>query len=837
MEAEWAKLLAERAVQKLTPFETPESDSVRSVTSFGGRVGRNFAAERVAEGQSIFDAVHTHIRSLQQRGKRVIVAAWSAGARERLFALLKDHGFKADDLVRVDSFAAVDKLKPDVVGLTVLGLEHGFDTPDLTIIGEQDILGDRLVRPRRRARKAADIITEATSLSVDDLVVHADHGIGRFIGLKTITALGAPHDCLELTYAGGDKLFLPVENIELLSRYGSEGTEAQLDKLGGASWQSRKAKLKQRLREIASELIKIAALRQLKEAPAIAAPTGAYEEFVARFPYEETEDQAGAIEAVLGDLNSGRPMDRLICGDVGFGKTEVALRAALVAVLGGYQVAVVVPTTLLARQHYRTFATRFNGLPVRIAQASRMVTPKELADTKAELKNGQLDIVVGTHALLGKQIEFQRLGLLVIDEEQHFGVSHKERLKQLRDDVHVLTLSATPIPRTLQLALSGVRELSLIATPPVDRLAVRTYISPFDPVIIREALRRERFRGGQSFYVCPRLSDLDDVIEFLEQHTPELKVAKAHGQLSATELEDIMTAFYEGKYDVLVSTAIVESGLDVPNANTMIVHRADMFGLAQLYQLRGRVGRSKTRAYAYFTTPSGKSLTAGAEKRLKVLQSLDTLGAGFSLASHDLDIRGAGNLLGEEQSGHIREVGFELYQTMLEEAIEMLKGGDLAGAQEQWSPQISLGLAVLIPDTYVSDLQLRLGLYRRLASLEHRPEIDEFASELVDRFGPMPDEVQALLDVMEIKGLCRQSQVQQIDAGPKGATLIFRKGGFPNPEGLVKYLTQNKASVKLMPDQKLLFKGEWADTALRIKAVRAIMSDLAGIAQTAKKAA
>ncbi len=455
---------------------------------------------------------------------------------------------------------AAEALGKDVVGLTVLGLEHGFEAPDLAVIGEQDVLGDRLVRPRRKARKAADVITEATALSVGDLVVHADHGIGRFEGLKTITALGAPHDCLELVYHGGDKLYLPVENIELLSRYGSDETGAQLDRLGGVAWQSRKARLKQRLLEIAGELIKVAALRQLKEAPAMAAPAGTYDEFVARFPYDETEDQAASIEAVLGDLNSGKPMDRLICGDVGFGKTEVALRAALVAALGGYQVAVVVPTTLLARQHFKTFSERFKGLPVQVRQASRMVTPKELADTKVDMKEGKVDIVVGTHALLGKAIEFQRLGLLIIDEEQHFGVAHKERLKQLRDDVHVLTLSATPIPRTLQLALSGVRELSLITTPPIDRLAVRTHISPFDPVIIREALRRERYRGGQSFYVCPRLSDIDDVAEFLAEQVPELRLARAHGQMTPTELEDVMTAFYDGQFDVLLSTAIVEFG-------------------------------------------------------------------------------------------------------------------------------------------------------------------------------------------------------------------------------------------------------------------------------------
>ena len=833
----WAAALKGKTINQFSPFETGEAGGARAVTSFGGKIGRSFAADRGVEGVSVFDAVRGHIRHMQSEKKRVIVAGWTAGARERLFSLLKDHGIGVHDLVRVETMPEAEAVHQHQVALAVLGLEQGFETPDLCIIAEQDVLGDRLIRPRRKARKAADIITEATSLSVGDLVVHADHGIGRFEGLKTISALGAPHDCLELAYAGGDKLYLPVENIELLSRFGSEQSESQLDRLGGASWQGRKARLKQRLLEIASELIKVAALRQLREAPAIAPPMGSYDEFVARFPYEETEDQAASIDAVLADLNSGKPMDRLVCGDVGFGKTEVALRAAMVAALGGFQVAVVVPTTLLARQHYKTFATRFAGLPVRIAQASRMVTPKELADTKSELKSGQLDIVVGTHALLSKSIEFARLGLLVIDEEQHFGVAHKERLKQLRDDVHVLTLSATPIPRTLQLALSGVRELSLITTPPVDRLAVRTYISPFDPVIIREALRRERYRGGQSFYVCPRVTDLDDVAEFLHEHVPELKVARAHGQLSSTELEDVMVAFYEGQYDVLLSTAIVESGLDIPNANTMIVHRADMFGLAQLYQLRGRVGRSKTRAYAYFTTPPAKKLTHGADRRLKVLQSLDTLGAGFSLASHDLDIRGAGNLLGDEQSGHIREVGFELYQSMLEDAVQQLRGGDLTTqTEDQWSPGIALGIAVLIPETYVSDLQIRLGLYRRLSTLDTRADIDLFASELVDRFGQLPDEVTALLDVMEIKALCRAAGIEKIDAGPKGATVAFRKGAFANPEGLVKYLTQHRANIKLQADQRLLVRGDWTDAGVRLKAVRDFATALAEIAKVGKKA-
>jgi transcription-repair coupling factor (superfamily II helicase) len=828
---DWTAALSARPVRRYCVFEEDRAGLVR----VGAKAGRNFSIERQQEGGNLFGAVVGHIRASQAKNRRVIVAAWTPGARERLEHLLTEHGLK--DVVKVASFADAMAAPGHVTALAVLGLERGFETDDLVVIAEQDILGDRLVRPRRKARKATDVITEATSLAVSDLVVHADHGIGRFVGLKTITALGAPHDCLEIVYAGGDKLFLPVENIELLSRYGTDQGDTQLDRLGGAAWQSRKARLKQRLREIAAELIKVAALRELKEAPSLSPPSGAWDEFVARFPYEETEDQDASIAAVLEDLARGKPMDRLVCGDVGFGKTEVALRAAFVTAMAGLQVAVVVPTTLLARQHFKTFSERFQGLPVKLAQASRLASPKDLAETRAGLKAGTIDIVVGTHALLGKGVDFARLGLVIIDEEQHFGVAHKERLKQLREDVHVLTLSATPIPRTLQLALSGVRELSLITTPPIDRLAVRTYIAPFDPVIIREALRRERLRGGQSFYVVPRIADLAGVAEFLRETLPELRVATAHGQMPPTELEDVMTAFYEGQYDVLLSTAIVESGLDVPNANTLVVHRADMFGLAQLYQLRGRVGRSKTRAYAYLTTPPNQKLTEGAEKRLKVLSSLDTLGAGFSLASHDLDIRGGGNLLGEEQSGHIREVGFELYQSMLEEAIAALKGGDLGEAADQWSPQIALGTAVVLPEAYIADLQLRLGLYRRLSSLVTREEIDAFGAELVDRFGPYPPEVGHLLDVMEIKGLCRQAGIQQIDAGPRGAVIVFRKNQFANAEGLAKLIAARNSPFKLQPDHKLVFKAEWDEEDARLKGVRELVRELAGLAAVAPAAA
>ena len=832
-EAEWQQALASRQTIALDPFEHPETPGGK-IVSFGGRQGHSFAAERQTEGGYVFDAVVAHAKRLKGEDKRVIVACWSNGARERLATLLWEHGI--GETMGVESFADAIALPHATTAFAVLPLETGFEAPGLAVIDEQDILGDRLVR-KTRGKRGADVLTEVSSLSVGDLVVHADHGIGRFVGLTAIEAAEKPHDCLELHYSGGDKLYLPVENIELLSRYGSDEAGVQLDRLGGVAWQTRKARLKKRIRDMAEKLIKVAALRELRQAPVLTPPDGLYNEFSARFPYEETEDQETSIEAVLDDLASGRPMDRLICGDVGFGKTEVALRASLIAVLAGKQVAVVVPTTLLARQHFYTFTERFRGFPVKIAQASRLVTAKDRAEVKKGLKSGDIDIVIGTHALLAKSAEFANLGLLIVDEEQHFGVQHKERLKQLREDVHVLTLTATPIPRTLQLALSGVREMSLISTPPVDRLAVRTYVTPFDPVILREALLRERFRGGQTFYVVPRISDLDDAAAFLEEHAPELKVARAHGQIGSRELDSVMNAFYDGQFDVLLSTSIVESGLDIPSANTLIVHRADMFGLAQLYQLRGRVGRSKIRAYAYFTIPADARLTPGAERRLKVLQSLDTLGAGFVLASHDLDIRGAGNLLGEEQSGHIREVGVELYQSMLEEAVAALRGGQEGEVEDQWSPRINLGTSVLIPEDYVPDLQVRLGLYRRLSGVETHDAIEAFAAELIDRFGPLPEEVRHLLDVVEIKGLCRQAGIEQIDAGPKGAVIAFRNKTFANPEGLIAFIREEGARVKLQPDHRLIYYANWATPEARLQGTRELLKRLVKIAAAVKQAA
>ncbi len=795
--------------------------------------GRNFAAERASGDVNVFQAAVDHIGRLRADGKRVLLAAWSEGSRERLSQVVEEHGLEG--LKPVDSLKKLNEAPKNLIATAVLGIEAGFETPHLAVVGEQDILGDRLVR-RGRKKRAKNFIAEVSGLDEGDIVVHVDHGIGRFVGLKTIEAAGAPHDCLELRYAGEDRLFLPVENIELLSRYGGEGSEAMLDKLGGGAWQARKAKLKKRLLDMADGLIRIAAARQMRGAPKLVPPEGLTDEFAARFPYEETEDQMNAIDAVADDLALGRPMDRLICGDVGFGKTEVAMRSAFIAAMNGLQVAVVVPTTLLARQHFKTFAERFRGLPLTVAQASRLVTSKELAATKKGVADGTVDIVVGTHALLGKAIGFKNLGLLIIDEEQHFGVKHKERLKELKSDVHVLTLSATPIPRTLQLALTGVRELSLITTAPVDRMAVRTFVSPFDPLVVRETLLRERYRGGQSFYVCPRVSDLADVKAFLDSDVPELKVAIAHGQMAAGELDDIMNAFYEGQYDVLLSTTIVESGLDIPSANTMIVHRADMFGLSQLYQLRGRVGRSKVRAYALLTIPANKTPTKGADRRLKVLQSLDTLGAGFQLASHDLDQRGAGNLLGDEQSGHVKEVGFELYQQMLEEAVAEMKGEELE-SDGQWSPQIALGTAVMIPEGYVPDLQLRMTLYRRLADLSDAREIDAFGAELIDRFGPMPAEVEHLLKVVFIKSLCRKANIEKLDAGPKGIVITFRDKTFPNPGALVRYIAEQGASAKIRPDQSIVLIRDWPTADKRLNGAATVATQLARFADEGQKQA
>ena len=824
---EWDAGVAAMPVHLISSFAEPPGDTV---VDFAVEAPRDFAPER-AQNANVYEAVAAQVRKLKRAKKSVVLASYTKGARERLQGLLHDHGLKSVDLA--ENWQAALAVKADAA-LIVLPLDHGFNAPNVAVLTEQDMLGDRLVRRRKRRRGADAFLSELATLTPGDLVVHAEHGIGRYDGLSSILVGKAPHDCVALHYAGGSKLYVPVENIDVLTRYGSDSDGATLDKLGGEGWQRRKSRMKERIRAIAGELIRTAAIRATRAGTLAEADTS-YPAFVDRFPYDETDDQERAIEDVLGDLSAGRPMDRLVCGDVGFGKTEVAMRAAFVTAMAGMQVALVGPTTLLARQHYSNFIERFQGFPIEVGRLSRLVPAAEAKATREGIEKGQIDIVIGTHAILGKSIKFKKLGLVIVDEEQHFGVTHKERLKALKSDVHVLTLTATPIPRTLQMAMSGLRELSVIQTPPVDRLAVRTYVTPWDPVVVREALLREHYRGGQSFFVVPRIADIAGIEDYLRDEVPEVKMVVAHGQMSPTQVEERMSAFYDRKYDVLLSTSIVESGLDIPSANTLIVHRADRFGLAQLYQLRGRVGRSKTRAYAYLTTPD-RILTETATKRLHVLANLDSLGAGFQLASHDLDLRGAGNLLGDEQSGHIKEVGFELYQAMLEEAIlEQKAGGHVR--REEYAPQISVEAPILIPEAYVPDLDLRMGLYRRLGELDDRAAIDSFAAEMIDRFGAIPPETANLLQIVETKINCRAACIAKLDVGAKGALVTFVEGGFPDLGGLLAYVERLKGAAKLRPDSKMVISRSWPTADARLNGAVQLSRGLARVVAAGEVAA
>lgn len=825
MDEDWDKTIPESRKVIFSPFAG--ADLKGHVVDAKGKVSPSFADLRALKN-GIFEKLKDVLEIHEKKGDRVLLVGFSKGSAERLAHILEEHEFKI--LKRVESYA--EFLNKNVPSLAVIEMGRGFEAPGLVVLTEEDVLGTRVGRSYKSKKRADLFIQEVSSLQIGDFVVHREHGIGRYEGLKTLDVGGSPHDCLDLVYEGGDKIYVPVENLDVLSRYGASDTAASLDKLGGVAWQARKARVKKRLKEVADYLLKIAAKRKLSSADVFEKQEGLYEEFAARFPYPETDDQLKAIDDTLSDLRQGSPMDRLVCGDVGFGKTEIALRAAFVAAASGKQVALIVPTTLLARQHYLNFSQRFKDTGIEVALLSRLVKPKDAEKLKERLKKGEVQIIIGTHSLLAQSIEFHDLGLLIVDEEHHFGVAQKEKLKNLKAGIHVLTLTATPIPRTLQMSLAGVRDMSLITTPPLDRLAVRTFVLPFDAMVVREALLREQYRGGQSFYVCPRIADLDKVAERLRQFVPEVKFAVANGQMTPTVLENVMTDFYDGAFDVLLSTNIIESGIDVPRANTMIIHRSDLFGLAQLYQLRGRIGRSKSRGYAYLTYPAGQLLSKDAQRRLEVIQSLDTLGAGFSLASHDMDLRGAGNLVGEEQSGHIREVGVELYQHMLEEAVAALKaeGQGEEYVPSDWTPQINLGISVLIPDTYVADLGLRLSLYKRLSDLITRDEIDEFAVELLDRFGPLPEEVKNLLEVIYLKSLARQANVDRVEVGPKGVVIGFHQNTFKNPDVLINHILEQKGTAKLRSDEKVVYFRKFDTLESRLKGTRQILEDLVSMA-------
>ena len=791
---EYNKNLHSRDCIRISPFKKPDAINLNGKAS---SKYSNIKSNR--SDSSSYENLKSDILDFTKKNKKIIIACSSLGSSERVSKILINNGILSN-FKNLESFKNIDQKN---IYLTVLNLNSGFHFDDYIFISEQDIFGEKFYRPRI-IRKAENFIREISSVMPGDAVVHVDHGIGRFENLSTLEINNAKHECLLIKYANDDKLYLPVENIEVLSRYGSDISDEMLDKLGGISWTTRKENLKKKIKFLAEELISVAAKRQLSKAEMFNVPEDFYEEFCSRFSFEETNDQLNAINDVLNDLEKGLPMDRLICGDVGFGKTEIALRASFLAAMSGKQVSILAPTTLLARQHYETFKERFKGFPINVFELSRL-TPKKDSVIKS-INSGSCDIVIGTHSLLGEKINFSDLGLLIIDEEQHFGVKHKEKIKKLRDNVHVLTLTATPIPRTLQLAMTGVRDLSIIASPPIDRRAIETYVFPNDPLVVKEALLRERHRGGQSFYVVPRISDIEDIEEYFKEFIPEINYITVHGQMPSKQIEDRINDFYMGSYDVLISTTIIESGLDIPNANTLIIHRSDMFGLSQLYQIRGRVGRSKVKAYAYLTYKEHKKLGKKALKRLEVLQSLDSLGAGFNLASYDLEIRGSGNLLGEEQSGQIKEVGIELYQNMLEETIDELKNTTQKSKNNQWSPKISLPLSILIPEDYISDLTIRMEIYKRLSSIILEEEIDEIAAELIDRFGSLPQEVETLIDTIGLKNLCKKTNIEKIDCGNNGFLISFKNNTFSNPAELIKYINNKKNYISIRPDQRLFVK-------------------------------
>lgn len=744
----------------------------------------DFYSESLTKRQSVASLAKAFLK--ENHSKKIFVFAPREAISERISNILSQENVSSSKIEYIKS-----------------NLPRGFITDDAVYFRHRDFIGEKRISDKESsAKRLKNILGELETYEEGDLIVHQEHGIGKFIGIENITANNIRHDFIKLVYFGDDKLYIPVENIDLIKKYGTE--EAELDRLGSVSWQRRKAKLKERIGALADKLIKIAAERKFIKLPPIFKSDSdnlekSYEKFSKSFPYTETEDQQNAIDDIEKDLSLDYPMDRMICGDVGFGKTEVAMRGAYLVANSKKQVAIIAPTTILARQHYNSFVERFRGTDLNIGSLSRLTLKKNQGQIIEDINNGKIDIIIGTHALLNKKIKFKNLGMMIIDEEHHFGVVQKERLKELKSGIHVLTLSATPIPRSLQMSVLGIKDLSLIATPPIDRMPVKTNIIPNDSVIIRDALIREKNRGGRSFYVAPRIKDLHDIELELQRIAPELSYVVAHGQMKPTNIDRIMGEFYDGKYDILLCTTIVESGIDIQAANTMIIHRAEMLGLAQLYQLRGRIGRGKIRGFAYLVVGNSMNMTNSAAKRLEILENINTLGAGFTIASYDSDLRGFGNLLGDEQSGHIKEVGAELYQDMLEKAIQDLGSKK---ASENISTNININLPVFIPNEYIEDSDVRLGIYKRISMLNSDDEVENFRDELIDRFGKIPDATENLLALIRVKCKSRELKIKDLDSGPNGILLEFIPDEIIAGR-IIKFAEKNKHIVKLRPDNKL----------------------------------
>ncbi|MBD8900053.1 transcription-repair coupling factor [Rhodanobacter sp. DHG33] len=764
---------------------------------------------------------------------RVLVAADSAGRREALLETMASAGLKPAQVENWQRFLSPQQATAEEkFAITIAQLEQGFalKQPALTVLTERELFGERVRSERRRRRGAArdpdTIIRDLTELSIGSPIVHVDHGVGRYQGLLSMELGGMEGEFLVIEYAKGDKLYVPVAQLGLVSRYSGTAPElAPMHSLGGDAWERARKKAAEKVRDVAAELLAIYAQREARGGVSLPIDRLLVEEFGASFPFEETPDQEQAIAAVLGDLAAPRAMDRVICGDVGFGKTEVALRAAFAAATAGKQVAVLVPTTLLAQQHYRNFADRFADWPVKVDVLSRFKSAKEVNEALKRLADGQIDVIVGTHKLLQPDIKFKNLGLVIVDEEQRFGVRQKEQLKKLRAEVDLLTMTATPIPRTLNMAMSGLRDLSLITTPPAHRMAVRTFISVWDPATIREAFQRELQRGGQVYFLHNEVESIERTARELEELIPDARIGVAHGQMAERELERVMADFHRQRFNVLVCTTIIETGIDIPTANTIIIDRADRFGLAQLHQLRGRVGRSHHRAYAYLIVPDRKAITADAEKRLEALASLEELGAGFTLATHDLEIRGAGELLGDEQSGQIQEIGFGLYTELLDRAVRALKSGkvpdfDLSSEHET---EVELHLPALIPDDYLPDVHTRLTLYKRIASARNEDSLRDLQVEMIDRFGLLPEPTKTLFALSGLKLMATPLGIRKLDFGPNGGRIVFRDKPEVDPMAIIKLIQSLPRVYKLDGQDKLRVTLDLPGASERIRSAQEVL--------------
>ncbi|MFP6780008.1 MAG: transcription-repair coupling factor [Alphaproteobacteria bacterium] len=784
---------------KISPFRNPSLES-----NLEGKNVPNFWLNKKAKPTDLFEDLISFINNKIEENYKIIIACKSNGSRKIFSEQLNKYGIynlDFDDSWHIKDFSSNSK-----ISLLIGNLEKGFEIENNIIISETDIFGKKYSRINK-SKKLEVALEEAESFTVGDYLVHLEYGVGRYQGLKVVDINHVKHDCLELEYLSKDKLLVPVQNINLLSKFSSKNSEPLLDKLGSKTWSNKKRKVKEKIRDIAENLVRVASERKLGKATKLVCDSNDYNEFVSKFEYYETDDQLDAIKDVLKDINSEQPMDRLVCGDVGFGKTEVAMRAAYIAAKSKSQVLVIAPTTILARQHYETFTKRFRDDNISIAHLSRLTKDKDKKTISTNLKDGLIDIVIGTHTLLSDKILFKNLCLVVVDEEQRFGVTQKEKLKNLTINSHILTLTATPIPRTLHMALSGIKDLSIIASAPQERLPIRSFVTPFNDFNITEGIQRELHRGGQVYFIVPRIKDIKDVHNKISTLVDHAFISSVHGRMSSNEIENTMMAFYEGKCNILIATSIIENGLDIPNANTIFIYNADMFGLGQLYQLKGRVGRSNKRAYAYYLLSNKRTITSNAEKRLYAIQSLEGLGAGFSLAAHDLDIRGAGNLLGDEQSGQIKEVGVSLYQQLLNEAVSDLKG--ITKSKKNILPQINVQAPALIPENYILDLSIRLQTYRRLGNLRENNEFEYFSIELIDRFGAIPKELKYLIKVMKIKLNCEDAGIQRVDSGINGATLEVINNGNIDPETFISWLNNSIYEIKIRDDQKIILSYKW----------------------------